>query len=144
MKNPGPERIEWWDWYLQEVDYADNKFGDQRAGHDAAMLADGFGPDGFWFRQVFQYADRARLFGMDTLQGRQALAKLVMTAMGAVESAIRVHGHMPKPGLSSGYIEDWAERQTSGSAGHGAVGEPRTPLSVGHETDRTTQNIARS
>jgi hypothetical protein len=102
-----PEREEWLAWYAAEIRYADAKFDDQRNGHDDSMRVDGLGQDGFWFGQIFQYADRARLFGMDTLQGRQALAKLAMTAIGAVESSIRVHGPLPEPGLSSGYIEHW-------------------------------------
>lgn len=43
------------------------------------------------------------------MRGQQALAKAMMTAKGCVESSIRVFGPLPKPGMSSGYVEPWEE-----------------------------------
>lgn len=100
-----PERQAFFDWYVGEVQYADRKFpADQRSDHDRAIRLDNLSPDSFWFRQIMQYADRVRLFGLDTPQGRQALAKMTMTMIGCVESTIRVYGPLPAPGVPSGEI----------------------------------------
>lgn len=102
-------RIHWLVWYQKELDYVDNKFDDQRNGHDTDMLEHGLDEDGFWRRQIFQYLDRINLFTLELPQGRQALAKMCMTAIGCLESAIRVHGPLPEPGHSSGNSYEWTE-----------------------------------
>lgn len=117
------EREHLYEWIVGEEGYVAGKFDDQRDGHDDAMRTHHLEPEGFWFRQIVQYYDRARLAfaGADEMElegdheaarqlrmrGQQALAKAMMTAKGAVESSIRVFGPMPKPGLSSGYVEEW-------------------------------------
>jgi hypothetical protein len=90
----------------EEVRYASAKFQGQRAGHDEEMRQ-GLDEEGFWLRQIFQYVDRAKLFGLDTLQGRQAMAKCYMTLSGFLESMVRVHGNLPAPGVTSGEIREW-------------------------------------
>ena len=107
-------------WVVDEENYVASKFDDQRDGHDDSLREEGVGPQGFWFRQIVQYYDRARLFFEEAereedpeikrlfqMRGQQALAKGFMTAKGCVESSIRVFGPLPKPGLSSGYVEEW-------------------------------------
>lgn len=96
-------------WVREETKYAGRKFGHTSRGeHDEAMREEQIGPDSWWYRQIHQYIDRARLFGLDTPQGRQALAKAMMTMHGAVESSIRVFGPMPQPGVPSGEIQEWS------------------------------------
>ncbi len=73
------------------------------------MAKDGISEAGFWLRQILQYVDRARIFGLDNPRGRQAMAKCYMTMCGFLESMVRVYGPLPKPGLSSGYIEAWED-----------------------------------
>lgn len=95
-------------WVREEKRYATQKFGTtSRTEHDAEMEAEQVGKDSWWYRQIHQYIDRARLFGVDTPQGRQALAKAMMTMHGAVESSVRVFGPLPAPGVTSGEISEW-------------------------------------
>lgn len=126
------ERAHLYLWIKGEEEYVAGKFDDQRDGHDESLRVEGMGPEGFWFRQIVQYYDRARIFFEEAasirsscspheelsldekqkvreleMRGQQALAKGFMTAKGCVESSIRVFGPLPKPGLSSGYIEEW-------------------------------------
>lgn len=86
---------------------------DDRALHDERLKLDGVNDESFWFRQIFQYVDRARIFGLDTFQGRQALAKSIMTMIGCIESVIRVYGPLPAPGVPSGEIKEWDDNQTA-------------------------------
>lgn len=111
-----PERRQFFEWYVEENKYASRKFQDQRNGHDEELRRDGLAEDAFWFRQIFQYVDRVRLFGLDTPQGKQALCKMVMTALGCVESTIRVHGDLPQPGVPSGEIREWNRAGQSSGA----------------------------
>lgn len=103
-------RRHWLQWYAIELEtYVDKKFDDARNGHDADIAHNQLDEESFWVHQIFQYLDRLRLFRLDTLQGRQALAKMVMTSQGCLESAIRVFGSLPAPGVSSGEISEWKE-----------------------------------
>lgn len=102
-------------WMLAEWGYANAKFGlledcDQRHGHDESMRRHGFTSElseAFWFRQVTQYFKRAELMGVDSLPGRQALMKSLMTLFDACSSMIRVHGLPPEPGHPSGEVHLW-------------------------------------
>ncbi len=131
-------------WVVGEEGYVSGKFDDQRNGHDDSMRKHHLSQDGegFWFRQIVQYYDRARLSfnaaeelrdfanqidsmtdseshakakrlrrdaRFQEMKAQQALCKAFMTAKGAVESSIRVYGPLPKPGLSSGNVEEWVE-----------------------------------
>lgn len=99
-------------WAREEAKYASKKFGHSvRGEHDAEMEAEQVGEDSWWYRQIHQYIDRARLFGLETPQGRQALAKAMLAMHGAVESSIRVFGPMPLPGVPSGEIQEWKNGQ---------------------------------
>ncbi len=119
-------RLHWLTWYQKELVYVDNKFDDQRNGHDEEMRTQGISDESFWFRQIFQYVPRARLMGLDTPNGRQALAKMCMTAIGCLESCLRVHGPLPEPGQPSGYITDWTDAPKISDAERALYGDRRT------------------
>lgn len=115
------ERRHLYRWIAREETYVAAKFDDQRDSHDAAF--DGHDFEGFWFRQIVQYLDRARIalesaesfrqLGEEDacrqmeMRAQQAVAKSMMTSKGCCESMIRVFGPMPKPGVSSGEIQEW-------------------------------------
>lgn len=135
------EREHLYRWISEEEDYVAGKFDDQRDHHDKSLIEEGMNDEGFWFRQIVQYLDRARIsfqaaaefrniarqYGtsmtnaehrarskkyaemarIQEMKGQQALAKAMMTTKGAVESSIRVFGPLPKPGVSSGNVEEW-------------------------------------
>lgn len=95
-------------WVLDErTRYADVKYaedGDNRAALIKAM------EDGDWERWtnfLGNYIKRAELFGLDTLSGRQALGKAIVTGLHFLETAVQVHGPMPRPGKPSGEVEPW-------------------------------------
>lgn len=119
------ERAHLYHWIMGEESYVEEKFGDQRGQHDIEMRQDNLAPDGWWYNQIVQYFGRAQVF-LDTAgdlfmqddhesaravaqRGTQALAKAFLTAKGMVESAIRVYGPLPAPGVSSGNIKSWNE-----------------------------------
>lgn len=134
------ERLHLYQWISEEERYVAGKFDDQRSGHDDSLKSEGMNDEGFWFRQIVQYLDRARIAfqaaaefhqeaqrhksmtdsekhtkfkhyekmaRVQEMKAQQALAKAMMTVKGAVESSIRVFGPLPKPGLSSGNVEEW-------------------------------------
>lgn len=81
-------------------EYADVKYPDKDV-YDEKMRQQGIA---WWMDFMPNYLSRAEILGLDTPQGRQALGKLITTAMDCLESAIRVHGEMPRPGVTSGEI----------------------------------------
>lgn len=87
--------------------YADIKWheGDNEATIMKAMEAD----QTWWFNYVDRYLNQARLQGLDTIQGRQAAAKGLVTLTALVETAVLVHGDLPKPGVTSGEIIEWKD-----------------------------------
>lgn len=135
------ERLHLYQWISEEEGYVAGKFDDQRSGHDDSLKNEGMNDEGFWFRQIVQYLDRARIAFQaaaefrnlaeqysrsmtneehhsksrkyvemarhQEMKAQQALAKAMMTTKGCVESSIRVFGPLPKPGLSSGNVEEW-------------------------------------
>lgn len=58
----------------------------------------------WWTRQVVQYFDRARLYGVDTPRGRQAMAKAMATSVAACAAAVRCNGPLPRGGTTSGEV----------------------------------------
>ena len=95
-------------WLTEERrSYADTKYADgteTREELKQVMLAEGFADR--WMDFAFNYIQRARMFGATTPQGRQAMGKAIVTLMHVLETAIMVHGPMPRPGVPSGVIED--------------------------------------
>jgi hypothetical protein len=65
------------------------------------------GDDQGWEIFIGNYMKRVQMFGLDKPHGRQAMGKLIVTLLHALETAIDVHGPMPTPGVSSGTITDW-------------------------------------
>ena len=55
------------------------------------------------------YIDRARVLGLDSPAGRQALAKAGVTILDFLEHAVVAFGDMPEPGHPSGEIRPWAQ-----------------------------------
>lgn len=117
-----PEREIVLEWILREWEhYSNAKWGFHENhkvdDHDAEMLKDGWSAQSWWLRQVFQYADRAAMFGVghDTgegdpvlaLRGRQAAMKMVTTLIDGLAAMTRVHGKPPEPGHTSGEVIEW-------------------------------------
>jgi hypothetical protein len=57
---------------------------------------------------IGNYLSRVKMFGLDSLQGRQAMGKLIVTLTDHLERAVSIHGPMPTPGVSSGNIIQWS------------------------------------
>jgi hypothetical protein len=91
------------DWLTGERDYQVKKFGTDL--DDQHTREFGVGPETWWQDQVAMYLHRANLFGLDTPQGRQCVAKATATMCGLLESVIRVNGELPQPGVSSGNLD---------------------------------------
>lgn len=104
-----PERAHLERWRQLELEYADTKFDHQRVGHDTRLKEEQLADDSWWFGQIFQYVDRARIYGLELPQGRQALAKCWLTMGGCLESMIRTFGPLPEPGHTSGEIRLWED-----------------------------------
>lgn len=105
-----PERTQVLEWLRDEwAAYADQKWEEHRAVHDARMRASGIDDDGWWYLQVFQYVRRAQLIGINTPQGRQLIGKCIATLVDCLASVIRVHGDLPEPGHPSGEVRLWDE-----------------------------------
>lgn len=88
-------------WLTREREYTIAKFGlDLDDRHVKEFGKDFF--DQWWEQQFDNYLHRAKVLGLDTPGGRQALAKFVATGVGMLEAAVRAYGPLPKPGVSSG------------------------------------------
>src|SRR4051812_20633638 len=61
-----------------------------------------------WILQIENYLYRAYTLGIDTAGGRQALAKAAATVVAMTESAMRVYGDLPEPGVPSGELREWS------------------------------------
>jgi hypothetical protein len=86
----------------ERAEYADTKYSEEaEARHKLILETQNFGLDGEWMVFIGGYLKRAQLQGLDSLQGRQALGKAIVTCMHALETAVQYHGPMPKPGVSS-------------------------------------------
>jgi hypothetical protein len=68
------------------------------------MRTDGLA--GPWIDFIGNYLRRAELLGLDTMKGRQALGKYIVTMMHCLETAIEVYGPMPRAGYPSGEIHE--------------------------------------
>ena len=106
METDCPEIYYFLRWLQEEWDgYIIAKFGTSVPDIGVEAMQDtGVEDDGWWVRQILQYLDRARAFGLDTPKGRQALAKATATMIATTGAAIRVYGDLPKGGTTSGEI----------------------------------------
>lgn len=98
-------------WLVRERNYQLGKFG--TALDDKHTLDDGLTPQGWWDRQLAMYFHRARILGLEQMNGRQALAKYVATACGMLESVVRLYGRLPSPGVPSGEIRNELAQEVS-------------------------------
>lgn len=89
--------------------HASTKYGEDAAGHDINTKAIAEMDYDRMFNFVRNYLKRVELFGVDTLQGKQALGKAAVTLMDFVERTMEIHGEFPQPGLPSGEIQPWHE-----------------------------------
>lgn len=87
-------------WLRGERSYQMAKFG---VAADDEHTKAGLGQDQWWWRQLTTYFHRAGVLGLENELGRQALAKFVSTSCGLLESVVRLYGHLPPPGVPSGY-----------------------------------------
>lgn len=90
-------------WLVRERNYQLAKFGTEL--DDKHTLEEGLTPNGWWDHQLSMYFHRARVLGLENINGRQALAKYVATSCGMLESVVRVHGHLPAPAAPSGELQ---------------------------------------
>lgn len=88
-------------WLVAERRYQVRKFGTDL---DDEHTRQGLDERGWWWRQLTNYFGRANVLGLEHPAGRQALAKFTATACGLLESAVRVHGDLPEPGVPSGEL----------------------------------------
>lgn len=87
-------------WLKGERDYTIEKFGiDEDNQHTTQWSQE---DKTWWTDQLDNYYHRAGVLGLDTINGRQALAKFVATAVGMLESSVRLFGPLPEPGVPSG------------------------------------------
>lgn len=96
MANEGFESVLSW-LYAERDTYQTTKF-------DYEQEADK--PPEYWIQQFDSYIQRLPIFGLDTPQGVQAALKLAATAVALAEH-LADKGRLPKPGVSSGIIEEW-------------------------------------
>lgn len=95
-------------WISEErTKYADRKYETRGKNRDAlikAMKTEGM--NGIWLVHIQNYIGRANTLGLETLQGRQAMGKAIVTMMHCLETAIEEYGPMPLPGVPSGEISN--------------------------------------
>lgn len=60
----------------------------------------------YWIQQFDSYIQRLPVFGLDSMQGKQAALKLAATSVALCEH-LSEKGPLPMPGVSSGNIEEW-------------------------------------
>lgn len=90
-------------WLISERSYTITKFGTDADRRHTTEWMEKSG-DGWWDQQLDNYLHRAFVLGLDTLVGRQALAKFVSTAAGMLAAAVQVYGPIPEAGVPSGEI----------------------------------------
>lgn len=89
------------DWLRKERKYADDKYPVSTVEQDNGVLTDRN------IDFVNQYLKRAQILGLDTLSGRQNLAKAMSTLFDYCQGAVYCHGDLPLPGVPSGEIVEW-------------------------------------
>jgi hypothetical protein len=70
-------------------------------------------PDLEWWQQQFDtYLHRAKVLGLDSPGGQQAIAKFAATAVGMFMAMLKEYQYVPAPGVSSGnhYDDIWTVR----------------------------------
>jgi hypothetical protein len=78
------------EWLIGERERQVHQFG--AAADNEHLVRDALRSDGWWVTQLARYLERARELGLDDERGRLELAKFTATALGALESAVRLFG----------------------------------------------------
>lgn len=95
-------------WLAGERSYTLDKFGiDADNQHIGEWAELDLNATNWWETQFDNYLGRAGVLGLDNPGGRQAFAKFVATAVGALEAVVRVYGPLPAPGVPSGELREW-------------------------------------
>lgn len=93
-------------WLRKERHYTLQKFGTEQDRQHVRDFAEAEYGHATWFNQQFDtYYHRAWVLGLETHNGRQALAKFVSTAAGMLSAAIQEYGVLPEAGVPSGEIK---------------------------------------
>lgn len=103
-QNAIQEHVQTWI-HAERLIYANHKwlYNEENRKTIKAQMAD-HGIEIEWMNFITNYLKRAELFGVDTLQGRQALGKAAVTILHCLETAVELFGAMPRPGYPSGEI----------------------------------------
>ena len=88
------------DWMREEAEYTRTKWTQEK--NDEATKGNYYLEENMWRQNLEMYLHRSTMLGLDLPGGRQALAKWAITAMSLLESAIRLYGPLPVPGVTSG------------------------------------------
>lgn len=90
---------------MERREYADKKYTvELREEGFVKMYEEGITQGGYWDIFLSNYYSRAQLFGLDTLNGKQAFGKFIVTCLSALEAAVLTSGPMPVPGKASGDV----------------------------------------
>lgn len=96
------------DWLKDERNYQVDKFGIENDDRRTEAFNREWGrsindiDDNYWINQIQMYLHRAQILGLEHPNGRQALAKATATLVMMLESATRIYGALPEPGVTSG------------------------------------------
>ena len=90
-------------WLYAERSYQKEKFDYDKQTNE--ILEEGTVE--FWIQQFDSYIQRLPVFGLDNPLGVQAALKLAATTLAMCEY-LADQGKLPRPGVSSGSIEDWS------------------------------------
>jgi hypothetical protein len=83
------------EWLIAERRFQVRQFGSE---HDDRHLREGgLDPAAWWSTQLARYLERVRAGDLSDVATRIELAKFAATAVALLESAIRVHGPIPRP-----------------------------------------------
>lgn len=89
------------EWQLGELVYRTDKF--PLMERRRLLSEQGIAPGTVWHEQITSKLHRAMVLGIDTANGRQAVAKCAAAALSLTETSVLVYGALPRPGVSSGY-----------------------------------------
>jgi hypothetical protein len=87
-------------WQAGEVPYRTTKFDSGQ--FQRVMTSEGVGPGTLWWDQIVGKLQRAHVLGLETPNGRQALAKCGAAVLALLEASVREYGLLPTPGVASG------------------------------------------
>lgn len=91
-------------WLVAERRFQVRHFGSER--DDRRLVESGLERSGWWHQQLDEYLRRAQAGPLAQGSARTDLAKFAATAVALLESAIRVHGPVPRPRSKQGDPDD--------------------------------------